>query len=76
MLSNNKLNPIVIELFIIGRKLKISFVFITQSYFVMPKNIRLNSMHYFNMKIPNKRELQQIVFNHSSDIDFKDFINL
>ena len=76
MLSNKKLNPIVIELFIIGRKLKISFVFITQSYFVMPKNIRLNSMHYFNMKIPNKRELQQIVFNHSSDVDFKNFMNL
>ena len=76
MLSNKKLNPIVIELFIIGRKLKISFVFITQSYFVMPKNIRLNSMLYFNMKIPNKRELQQIEFNHSSDIDFKNFMNL
>ena len=42
----------------------------------MPKNIRLNSIHYFIMKIPNKPELQQIAFNHPSDIDFKDFMNL
>ena len=64
MLSNKKLNPIVTELFIRGRKLNISLAFITQSYFVVPKNIRLNSTHYFIMKIPNKRELQQIAFNH------------
>ena len=76
MLSNKKLNPIVTELFIRGRKLNISLVFITQSYFAVPKNIRLNSTHYFVMKIPNKRELQQIAFNHSSDLDFQDFMNL
>ena len=76
MLSNKKLNPIVNELFIRGRKLNISIVFITQSYFPHPKNIRLNSTHYFIMKIQNKRELQQIAFNHSSDIDFKEFMNL
>ena len=76
MLSNKKLNPIVTELFIRGRKLNISLVFITQSYFAVPKNIRLNSTHYFVMKIPNKRELQQITFNHSSDIDFQDFMIL
>ena len=76
MLSNKKLNPIVTELFIRGRKLDISLVFITQSYFAIPKNIRLNSMHYFVTKIPNKGELQQIGFNHSSDTDFQDFINL
>ena len=76
MLSNKKLNPIVTKLFIRRRKLNISLVFITQSYFVVPKNIRLNSTHYFVMKIPNKRELQQIAFNHSSDIDFQDFMNL
>ena len=57
MLSNNKLNPIVTELFIKRTKLNISLVFITQSLFVVPKNIRLNSTHYFVMKIPNKREL-------------------
>ena len=76
MLSNKKLNPIVTELFIRGRKLNISLVFITQSYFAVPKNIRLNSTHYFIMKIQSKQELQQTAFNHSSDIDFKDFMNL
>ena len=70
-----KLNPIVTELLIRGRKLNIS-VFITQSYFAVPKNIRPNSTHYFVMKIPNKRELQQIAFNNSSHIDFQDFMNL
>ena len=53
MFSNKKLNPIVTESFIRGRKLNISPVFITQSYFSVPKNIRLNSTHYFVMKIPN-----------------------
>ena len=76
MLSNIKLNPIVTELFIRGRKLDISLVFIAQSYFVVPRNIILNSTHYFIMKIPNKQELQQIAFNQSSDIDFQDFMNL
>ena len=55
-----------------ARKLNIFHVFITQYYFALPKNIRLNSTHYFVMKIPNKRELQQIEFNHSSDIDFQE----
>ena len=76
MVSNKKLNPVVTKLFIRGRKLNISRVFITQSYFAVPKNIRLNSAHYVVMKIPNKRELQQIAFNPSSDIDFQDFMNL
>ena len=76
MLSNKKLNPIVTELFIRGRKLNISLVFITRSYFAVPKTIRRNSTHFFVMKIPNKRELQQIAFNHLSDIKFQDFINL
>ena len=75
MLSNKKLNPIVTKLFVRGRKLNISLVFITQSCFCA-KGIRLNSTHYFIIKIPNKRELQQIVYNHSSNIDFKDFMNL
>ena len=76
MLSNKKPKPIETELFIRGRKLHISLVFITQSYFAMPKNIRLNSTHHFIMKVTNKRELQQIVFSHSSDIDFRQFMNL
>ena len=58
MLINKTFNPIVTELFIRGRKLKISLDFITQSYFAVPKNIRVNSTQYFIMKIPNKRELQ------------------
>ena len=76
MINNDKLNPIVTELFIRGRKLKISIVFITQSYFKVPKDVRLNSTHFFIMKIPNKRKLQQIVLNHSSDTDFKDFMKI
>ena len=60
MISNKKLNSIVTEVFIRGRKLNISLVFRTQSYFAVPNNIKLNSTHYFVMKIPNKRELQPI----------------
>ena len=73
MINNKKLNPIVTELFIRGRKLNIS---ITQSYFKVPKDVRLNSTYFFIMKILNKRELQQITINHSSDIDFKDFMRI
>ena len=76
MINNRKLNLVVTELSIRGRKLNISIVFITQSYFKVPKDVRLNSTHFFIMKIPNKRELQQIALNHSSDIDFKDFIKI
>ena len=76
MLSNKKLNPTVTELFIIGRRLNIALIFITQSYSAVPKSIRLNSAHYFVMKLPNKRELYQIAINHSLDIDFQDFMNL
>ena len=76
MFSNKKLNPIVTELFIRGRKLNISLVCITQSYFAVPKNIRLNSTHYFVVKISNKRELQQTAFNHSLNIDFQDYESL
>ena len=59
-----------------GRKLNISLVFISQFYFKVPKDIRLNATHYFIMKIPNKRELQQIASNHLSDIELKDFVKL
>ena len=76
MIHNKKLNSIVTELFIRGRKLNISLVFITQSYFKVPKDVRLNTTHFFIAKIPNKRELQQIALNHSSDISTKDFINI
>ena len=76
MLNKKNPNPIVTELFITDRKLNISLLFVTQSYFAVPKNIRLNSMHYFIIKIPNKQELHRIASNSSSDIDFKNFINL
>ena len=72
MESNKKLSPIVTELFLRGRKLNISFVFISQFYFKGPKTIKLNVTNYFFLKIPNKKGLQQINSNHSSDIDFKD----
>ena len=76
MINNNKLNPIVTEFFIRGRKLNISIIFITQSNFKVPKDVRLDSTHFFIIKIPNKIELQQIALNHSSDIDFKDFMKI
>ena len=76
MINNKKLNPIVTELFIRGRKLNTSIAFITQSYFKVPKDVRLNSAHFFIMKILNKREFQQIALNHSSDTDFKDFMKI
>ena len=67
MINNKKLNSIVTELFIRGRKFNISLVFIRQSYFKVPKDGRLNSTHFFIMKIRNNREFQQIALNHSSD---------
>ena len=73
MINNKKLNLVVTELFIRSRKRNISIVFITQSFFKVPKDVRLNSTHFFIMKIPNERELQQIALNLSSDIDFKNF---
>ena len=76
MVHDKKLNLIVTELFIRGRKLNISLVFINQSYFKVPKDVRLNTSHFFIAKIPNKRELQQIEINHSSDINFKDFMKI
>ena len=76
IMSNKKIQAMVKELFIRYRKLNISLVFITQSYFSVPKEVRLNSKHYSIMKIHNKRELQIVVTNHSADIDYKDFMNI
>ena len=76
MIHNKKLNSIVTELFIRGRKLNVSLVFITQSYFKVPKDVILNTSHNFIAKIPNKIELQQTAINHSSDINTKDFANI
>ena len=60
MINNKKLNSIITELFIRGRKLNISLVFITQSYFKVPEDVRLNTTHSFIMKIPNKREFNKL----------------
>ena len=76
MIHNKKLNSIVTELFIRRRKSNISLVFITEPYFKVPKDIRLNTSHFSIVKIPKKRELQQIAINHSSDISTKDFANI
>ena len=76
MINNRTLDSIVTELFIRGRKLNISLVFITQSYFKFPKDVRLNTTHFFIANISNKRELQKIAQIHSSDITTKDFINI
>ena len=73
IMTNKKFQAIIKELFIRCRKLNISLVFITQSYFSVPKDVRLNSTHYLIMKINNKRELQNIAINHSADIDYQDF---
>ena len=76
MLNNKKRNQIVTELFVRGSKLDISPVFITQSYFAVLKNIRLNCTHYFIIQISDKQDIQQIAFNQSSDIDFKNLMRI
>ena len=74
MINNKNLNPILTESFVRSRGLNISIVFITQSYFKVQKDVRLNYTHIFIMK--TSKELQQITTNHSSNIDFKDFIKV
>ena len=74
--TNKKFQTITKELFIRRRKLNNSLVFITQSYLSVPKDLRLNSTHYLIMKFNNNRELQNIVINHSADIDYKDFVKI
>ena len=76
MIHNKKLNSVVTELLIRGRKLNIFLVFIIQSYFKVPKYLRLNTTHFFISKISNRRELHQIAINHSSVISTKDFENI
>ena len=76
IMANKQFQAIIKELFIRCRKLNVSLVFITQSYFSVPKDVRLNSTHYLIMKINNKRELQNIAINHSADIDYQDFIKI
>ena len=74
--TNKKFQSIIKELFIRCRKQNVSLVFITQSYFSVPKDVRLNSTHYLIMKINNRRELQNIAINHSAEIDYQDFMKM
>ena len=74
--TNKKFQTTVKTLFIRCRKLNISLVFITQYFFLVQKEVRLNSTYYLIMKIHNKKELQNIVINHSGDIDYKHFMKI
>ena len=76
VMSDKKAQQILKDLFIRCRKLTTSLCFLTQSYFSVPKDVRLNCTHYILFKLNNKRELQNIAINHSADIDYKDFIKI
>ena len=76
IMTNKKCQTITKELFIRCREQNISLVFITQSYFTVPKDVRLNSTHYLIMKINDRKELKNIGINHSTDIDYKDFVKI
>ena len=75
-MTNKKFQAIIKELFIRSRKINISLCFLTQSYFTTPKDVRLSCTHYVIFKVNNKRELQNIAFNHSADISYKDFLKI
>ena len=76
IMTQKGFQAIIIGLFIRCRKLNILLVLITQSYFSVPKEVRLNSTHYLIMKIHNRRELQQTAINHSAEINYKDFLKI
>ena len=76
IMTSKQFQAIIKELFIRYRKLNISLVFITQSYFTVPKDVRLNSTHYLILKNSSKIELQNIAINHSADIDNQDFLKI
>ena len=76
VMTNKKFQAIIKELFIRCKKLNISLLFISQSYFSVPKDVTLNLTHYLIMKINNKKELQNIATDHSADIDYKDYLKI
>ena len=76
IITNKKFQSIIKKLFIRCRKINVSLVFVTQSYFSVPKDVRLNSTHYLIMKIDNKRELQNIAINHSAELIIKILLKL
>ena len=76
VMSDKKAQQVLKDVFIRCRKLNISLCFLNQSYFSVPKDVRLNCTHYIIFKLNNKRELQNIAINHSADIDYKDFTKI
>ena len=76
IMASKKIEARIKQLFITCRKLNMSLVFITQSYVSVPKDVILNSIHYFIMKINNRKELQNIAINNSADIDCKYFVKI
>ena len=76
IMSSKQFQAVQKELLTRCGKLNISLVCITESYFSVPKDVRLNSTHYLIVKINNKRELKNIAFNHSADIDYNDFMKI
>ena len=76
IMTNEKFQALIKELFIRCRKLNISLAFITQSYSSVPKDITLNSTHCLIMKINSRKELQNIAINHSAHIHYKDFMEM
>ena len=76
VMSNKKAQQVLKGLFIRCRKLNVGLCFLTQPYFSVPKDVRLNCTHYVILKLNNKRELQNIAINHSADIDYKDFVKI
>ena len=76
VMSDKKAKKILKYLLIRCRKLNISICFLTQSYFAVPKDVRLNCNHYVLFRLNNKRELQNIAINHLADIDYEDFIKI
>ena len=76
IMTSKKFQAIIKELFIRCRKLNISLIFITQSHFSVPKDAKLNTTHYFIMKISDNIELKNIARNHCADIDYKDFMKI
>ena len=76
IMTNKKFLAIIKDLFLRCRKLNISLVFITQSYFSVPKDVRLNSTHYLIMKISNRKKLQNVANNYSADIDYNNFVRI
>ena len=76
IMINKRFQEIIKELFIRCRKSNISLVFITQAYFSVPKNVKLNSTHYFIMKIKKRKEIQNIAISNSADVDYKNFMKI